>query len=297
MPGITLADVAESVGLARNTPNVDVVERNEFHLVVGQQSEPHYVGCIPGDFGRLLPDANLMVAQFYWEAGQGAGGDELHGVLHYQANLPAHVRYTITDQAQRGNTEAVVCRRGDRTRRNIGGRIVDTQDYFGERQGFFTIGQFPAQVGGTYDVRVAASADGVTFTEYDVLPAAHQLPLDKATRQLAAAWQAEEDWIAARYDIPGAVPAGVREASLVGCENVLQRSENGGKHAQRRTRRSAATEYGVRYDIASTLQAGAAGMSPLEPTSVRRRAFPCAHVGGNPSGSPNVRWAANWGAL
>ena len=147
MPGIELPDLAEALGLDRASPMVDTIERNEFRVTIGQQSEPHYVGCIPGDFGRLQPDANLMVSQFYFEAGQGSTGDELHGVLHYQAGLPMYIRYTITDTANPSNTEAIVCRRGDRVRKNIGGRIVDTQDYHGERANFFTIGFVPCETG------------------------------------------------------------------------------------------------------------------------------------------------------
>ena len=64
-------------------------------------------------------------------------------------------------------------------------------------------------------MRVASSSDNNTYTEYDVLPAAHQLPTNEVSRELAAALANAEDWISARYELPSVTTDTIRSATLV----------------------------------------------------------------------------------
>ena len=203
---ITIDDLSSALDV-QSERQTTKVEANEFHVKVGQQAIPHYVGSIPGVFGQLLPEADLAVAQFYFEAGEGAIGDELHCYLHYADGLPGYLRVTITDPATPTNSEAIVLTKGDRTRQNIRGAIEDVQDYHGQRASFFTIGQFPAKTGATYQVRVASSDDNNTYTAYNVLPAPVIIPLDEQTKALQSAVDAAVAWTAARYTIPDTAPA------------------------------------------------------------------------------------------
>ena len=51
---VTTDDLAASLGVVEPRLTAEVA-RNEIHLKVGQQEEPHYLGWLPGVFGQIFP--------------------------------------------------------------------------------------------------------------------------------------------------------------------------------------------------------------------------------------------------